>query len=87
MYLLIKSSILKITSIILAGIFFTLWCPSLVAKAQISNNGQTLKKLELFADIFYQIRENYVDEIDDALLIQSALNSALNSLDPHSGYQ
>ena len=65
MYLLIKSSILKITSIILAGIFFTLWCPSLVAKAQISNNGQTLKKLELFADIFYQIRENYVDEIDE----------------------
>lgn len=86
MYLLIKSSILKITSIILAAMFFTLWCPYLVAKAQISNNSQTLKKLELFADIFYQIRENYVDEIDDALLIQSALNSALNSLDPHSGY-
>jgi len=81
-----KFEIHKIISIIVAALFFTFWCPSLVAKAQVSNNNLTLEKLELFANVFYHIRENYVDEIDDEVLIQSALNSALNSLDPHSGF-
>ena len=81
-----KSKSYKIISIMVAALFFALWCPSLVAKAQINNNNLTLEKLELFASVFYHIRENYVDETDDEVLIQSALNSALNSLDPHSGF-
>ncbi len=44
------------------------------------------EQLDLFGDIFERIRTQYVSEVDDADLIEAAINGMLISLDPHSSY-
>lgn len=46
----------------------------------------TYRQLNLFGDVFERIRADYVEEPDDAKLIESAVNGMLSSLDPHSSY-
>ncbi len=46
----------------------------------------TYKALNLFGDVFEQVRANYVEPVEDKKLIEYALNGMLSSLDPHSGY-
>jgi len=46
----------------------------------------TYKALNLFGDVFEQVRANYVEPVADKKLIEYALNGMLSSLDPHSGY-
>ncbi len=45
-----------------------------------------LNELRAFADVFNQIRLNYVEEIDDKTLLESAIRGMLSDLDPHSNY-
>ena len=45
-----------------------------------------IEELRLFAEIFSKIKTDYVEEIDDATLLQDAVRGMLNGLDPHSGY-
>jgi len=44
------------------------------------------EQLDLFGDIFERIRSQYVEEVDDADLIEAAIDGMLTSLDPHSSY-
>ncbi|NDH27669.1 MAG: peptidase S41, partial [Rhodobacteraceae bacterium] len=44
------------------------------------------EQLDLFGDIFERIRAQYVEEVDEAELIEAAINGMLTSLDPHSSY-
>jgi carboxyl-terminal processing protease len=46
----------------------------------------TYKQLNLFGDVFERIRADYVEQPDDAKLIEAAINGMLSSLDPHSSY-
>lgn len=46
----------------------------------------TYEMLNLFGDVFERVRQNYVEEVTDKKLIESALNGMLTALDPHSGY-
>ena len=45
-----------------------------------------LEQLQTFADVFYQIREGYVEEVDDSTLFEYAVKGMLEGLDPHSVY-
>ena len=47
---------------------------------------ETYKSLNLFGDVFEQVRANYVEPTEDKKLIEYALNGMLTSLDPHSSY-
>lgn len=47
---------------------------------------ETYKSLDLFGEVFEQVRANYVEQVTDRKLIEYALNGMLSSLDPHSGY-
>ena len=49
-------------------------------------SAETYEQLELFGDIFERVRAQYVDEVDDSDLIESAINGMLRALDPHSTY-
>ena len=44
------------------------------------------EQLDLFGDIFERIRAQYVEQVDEADLIEAAINGMLTSLDPHSSY-
>ncbi len=54
--------------------------------AGITANSETYRQLDLFGDVFERIHTDYVTEVEDAPLIEAAINGMLQSLDPHSGY-
>ncbi len=45
-----------------------------------------LEDLQLFVQVFDQIRKAYVEEVDDRTLLENAVEGLLNGLDPHSAY-
>jgi carboxyl-terminal processing protease len=45
-----------------------------------------LDELRTFAEVFNQIRQGYVEEIDDSTLLEYAIQGMLMGLDPHSMY-
>jgi carboxyl-terminal processing protease len=49
-------------------------------------NSETYRQLNLFGDVFDRIRSDYVDQPDDAALIDAAISGMLTALDPHSSY-
>ena len=46
----------------------------------------TLDDLRTFTDVFNQVRRNYVENVDDRTLLESAIRGMLSELDPHSSY-
>ena len=55
------------------------------ARAQGSSS-DTFRHLKLFGDVFERVRAEYVEEVSDKELIESAINGMLTALDPHSSY-
>src|SRR3990172_5697739 len=51
-----------------------------------SSASDTYKALNLFGDVFEQVRANYVEPVEDKKLVEYSLNGMLSSLDPHSGF-
>ena len=50
------------------------------------NSPETYQLLNLFGDVFEQIRSKYVEQPTDRKLIEAAITGMLTSLDPHSSY-
>ncbi|MEE8189347.1 MAG: S41 family peptidase, partial [Kiloniellales bacterium] len=50
------------------------------------NRSETYRQLRLFGDVFERVRADYVEEVGDEELIESAIQGMLSSLDPHSSY-
>ena len=57
-----------------------------LCKNVLARNKETYELLDLFGQIFDQVRENYVEEVTDKDLIEKAIDGMLTGLDPHSGY-
>lgn len=53
------------------------------SESQVSNV-LPLEDLQLFAEVFGRIKREYVDEVDDAVLLRYAIKGMLTGLDPHS---
>ena len=49
-------------------------------------SSETYRQLNLFGIVFERVRADYVEEVSDQELIESAINGMLISLDPHSSY-
>ncbi|MHA1568002.1 MAG: S41 family peptidase [Alphaproteobacteria bacterium] len=64
---------------------FTLLVLPLPAATE-SNGSDTYRQLDLFGIVFERVRADYVEEVTDQKLIESAINGMLSSLDPHSSY-
>ena len=73
-------------TLISAGAVALLSTTFLVAPAHAAESKDTYKLMELFADVFAKVREEYVEPVSDEDLVEAALNGMLTSLDPHSGY-
>ena len=56
------------------------------ALASNQPRAKTYRMLGLFGDVLNTVENQYVSEVDDTKLIQSAIDGMLTSLDPHSGY-
>ena len=51
-----------------------------------ANSNNLYEKIDLFGEVLEKIKEEYVDEIEQADVIDSAINGVLQSLDPYSAY-
>ena len=59
---------------------------SSTARAETPSQEETYHLLNLFGDVFERVRRDYVEEVTDQELIESAIHGMLTSLDPHSSY-
>ena len=59
---------------------------SLITSAQANPNDELYKKLDLFSDVLNTIKKEYVYEVKQDEVIDSAINGMLQSLDPYSSY-
>ena len=72
------------THLILASLVTAMFFP---VQLSASEEGELpLAELRTFADVFHQIREGYVEEVDDSTLLEYAIKGMLTGLDPHSTY-
>ena len=75
-----KKLVLKNIIIILISLLY-------FSNATYSENVDKLyKKIDLFSEVLEKIQNEYVDEIDQAEVMDSAINGVLQSLDPYSAY-
>tara|TARA_B100001057_G_scaffold496977_1_gene599891 strand:+ start:485 stop:1627 length:1143 start_codon:yes stop_codon:yes gene_type:complete len=51
-----------------------------------TSSDKLYEKIDLFGEVLEKIRKEYVDEIDQADVMDSAINGVLQSLDPYSAY-
>ena len=74
---------------ILSTVFLSIFLSSsslFAAEVSKDQDSDTYRLLALFGDVFEKVRKDYVEEVTDQKLVESALNGMLSSLDPHSGY-
>tara|TARA_Y100000590_G_scaffold49884_1_gene52651 strand:+ start:3416 stop:4549 length:1134 start_codon:yes stop_codon:yes gene_type:complete len=69
----------NILRIFIISIFFT-------SNLYSNTNEELYKKIDLFGEVLEKIRKEYVDQVDQSEMIDSAINGALQSLDPYSAY-
>jgi carboxyl-terminal processing protease len=80
-----KMLVAGVTGLSLGFVVTTQVAGPLIAQ-EVVQEGSVYEQLDLFGDIFERIRAEYVEEVDEAALIEAAINGMLTSLDPHSGY-
>jgi carboxyl-terminal processing protease len=54
--------------------------------ARAAPNAETYRQLQLFGDVFDQVRAHFADKPDETKLIAASINGMLSGLDPHSSY-
>jgi carboxyl-terminal processing protease len=55
-------------------------------EAAISKPADTYKQLDLYADVFEIVRNQYFRPVPDDKLVEASINGMVSSLDPHSSY-
>ena len=51
-----------------------------------ANTDKLYEKIDLFGEVLEKIKKEYVDDVDQSEVIDSAINGVLQSLDPYSAY-
>ena len=67
-------------------IFFTFLSLLSFSNSYSKNSDEFYKKIDLFSEVLEKIQNEYVDEVDRAVIMDSAINGVLQSLDPYSAY-
>ena len=75
---------MKKINIIITVLFLTIFTCSDYAYSKNSN--ELYEKIDLFSEVLETIKQEYVSEIDQAEVMDSAINGLLQSLDPYSAY-
>ena len=68
--------------LIFAIIIFT----NIPNKTYPQNVDELYEKIDLFSEVLEKIQNEYVEEVDESEVMDSAINGALQSLDPYSAY-
>ena len=76
-----RASIMKFNKFILLFLIILFYLPKYT-----NTNEELYKKIDLFGEVLEKIKKEYVDDVDQSEMIDSAINGALQSLDPYSAY-
>jgi len=74
---------IKLNSIVL---FLTLSFFTNASYLHSKNSNELYEKIDLFSEVLETIKQEYVDEVNQADIMDSAINGLLQSLDPYSAY-
>jgi len=78
--------IIKITNFFLLTLFIMIFSIT-ISEAEVQTDEQIpTEKIEQFVDIYKRIKEQYVDDIGDAELLNHAIKGMVSGLDPHSSF-
>ena len=55
------------------------------AMAAVDNG--TYREMAIFLDVYNRVKAEYVDKVDDKVLVKGAIEGMLAALDPHSAYE
>ncbi len=69
--------------IILITIFLSIFSNLSYSK---STNDALYEKIDLFGEVLEKVKDEYIDEVDQSEIMDSAINGVLQSLDPYSSY-
>ena len=50
------------------------------------SNNELYEKIDLFGEVLEKIKKDYVDDVNESKMMDSAINGVLQSLDPYSAY-
>ena len=50
------------------------------------SNNELYEKIDLFGEVLEKIKEDFVDDVNESKIMDSAINGVLQSLDPYSAY-
>ena len=50
------------------------------------SNNELYEKIDLFGEVLEKIKKDYVDDVNQSKMMDSAINGVLQSLDPYSAY-
>lgn len=81
-----KNFLLAAAAGTMAGVVATTQVAGPLLAQETAKVTNVYEQLDLFGDIFERIRSQYVEEVDEAKLIEAAIDGMLTSLDPHSSY-
>ena len=59
---------------------------SIISTSYSQNSDKLYEKIDLFSEVLEKVQDEYVDEIDQSEVMDSAINGVLQSLDPYSSY-
>jgi carboxyl-terminal processing protease len=54
--------------------------------SHLYSNDELYEKIDLFGEVLEKIKKDYVDDVDQSKIMDSAINGVLQSLDPYSAY-
>ena len=66
--------------------FILLICFFSLSSTLANSKNDLYEKIDLFGEVLENIRKEYVDEVDQSEIMDSAINGVLQSLDPYSAY-
>jgi len=66
--------------ILLIALFFNL------SLTNSYSNNELYEKIDLFGEVLEKIKKDYVDDVNQSKMMESAINGVLQSLDPYSAY-
>jgi len=56
------------------------------SSSSVFSKNDLFEKIDLFGEVLENIKKDYVDEVDQSEIMDSAINGVLQSLDPYSAY-
>jgi len=97
MTLTVAGNIRKLSILLLSGIWISFSAQPAFAQDDkrtagdmpskgVTDTSETYRQLNLFGDVFERVRAQYVEDVEDKKLVETAINGMLMALDPHSSY-